>query len=94
MNVNSVINVIINCEFAHSFTFVHFVEEQVISKVPYRYIKEFESQYTDDDGVAENRTYSMCVRAYSYDVTELVDPYEEEWVSSGAQRNLYINGIK
>ena len=91
---NDVINVVINCKFANSFTFVHYVEEELLDKVKYRYLKDFEADYTDESGHTEKRKYQMCVRSYAYDVTELVDPYEEAWIAAGAQENKYINDIK
>lgn len=91
---NNVKNVIINVDFAHSFTFVHFVEEKFLHCVPYRYMKNFRSNYIDEAGVCTERVYSMCVRSYWYNVIEKVDPYEDEFIEKHAQENVYINGLK
>ncbi len=50
----------------NSLTYVHFVEEQV--GVKYRYQKNFTSSYTDENGVTEDRTYSMNVRDLDLDI--------------------------
>lgn len=42
------------------FTFMHYVEKEL--KVPYRYMKAFNSKYIDEQGEVEERTYSMYVR--------------------------------
>ena len=91
---NNVKNVVINVDFANSFTFVHFVEENFLSSVPYRYMKNFRSNYIDAGGVCTERVYSMCVRSYWYDVTEMVDPFEDEFIEKNAQENVFINGLK
>lgn len=87
-------NIVINCKFNHSFTFVHYVEEAVLDDVRYRYLKDFRADYTDADGNTTERVYSMCVRSYTYDVEEVVDDYEEDWLKAGAQENIFINGIR
>ncbi len=50
----------INVSAFRSMTFKHYVEMSV--KVPYRYPKYFICNYTDENGVTEERTYSMYVR--------------------------------
>lgn len=45
---------------ANCLTFVHYVEERI--KVPWRYLKDFVSDYTDVDGNTSRRKYSMFVR--------------------------------
>ncbi|MCX4305183.1 MAG: DUF4910 domain-containing protein [Acetatifactor sp.] len=87
-------NIIINVELKHSFTFVHYVEEQLLDKLTYRYLKNFRSDYTDETGVRSKKVYSMCVRSYWYEVQEEVDYFEEEFIREGAQKNVEINGIK
>lgn len=91
---NHVINIIINVEFKHSFTFVHFVEEQLMKNVPYRYMKNFRANYTDEFGNTQKRVYSMLVRSYWYEVFEEVDFFEDDFIKKGAQDNIYINGLK
>lgn len=91
---NHVKNIIINVNFANSFTFVHFVEEEFLKFVPYRYMKNFRSNYIDEEGICSKRVYSMCVRSYWYDVVEEVDFFEDEFIEKKAQENVYINGLK
>ncbi|MDE6433372.1 MAG: DUF4910 domain-containing protein [Lachnospiraceae bacterium] len=91
---NHVTNIIINVEFKHSFTFVHFVEEQLMKNVPYRYMKNFRADYTDEFGNTDKRVYSMLVRSYWYEVIEEVDFFEDDFIKKGAQDNIYINGLK
>ena len=51
----------LNVSGLRSMTFKHYVEMSV--KVPYRYPKYFIGNYTDENGVTEERCYSMYVRA-------------------------------
>ena len=87
-------NIIINVKFATSFTFVHFVEEQLQEHISHRYMKNFRADYIDADGKCLSKVYQMLVRSYWYDVVEQVDLYEEEFLEKGAQKNIYINGLK
>lgn len=87
-------NVIINVEFKHSFTFVHFVEEQLWESVSYRYMKNFRANYIDEFGEVSKRVYSMMVRSYWWEVVEEVDNFEDDFISNGAQVNHNINGLK
>jgi aminoglycoside 3-N-acetyltransferase len=50
----------IDVSFSNSFTYVHHVEQ--IYAVPYRFEKAFLSNYIDEYGNIEERTYSMYVR--------------------------------
>lgn len=50
----------INVSGLRSMTFKHYVEMSL--KVPYRYPKYFLADYTDENGVTEERCYSMYVR--------------------------------
>lgn len=60
-----------------SMTFKHYVEMSV--KVPYRYPKYFICNYTDENGVTEERTYSMWVRRVDVKFTSTQDnPFFEE----------------
>ncbi len=60
-----------------SMTFKHYVEMSV--KVPYRYPKYFICIYTDENGVTEERTYSMWVRRMDVKLTSTQDnPFFEE----------------
>lgn len=49
-----------NIEAFQGLTFGHYIEQEV--GVPYRHPKYFFGEYTDDNGIAERRMYSMYVR--------------------------------
>ena len=53
----------INVSGLRSMTFKHYVEMSL--RVPYRYPKFFLAEYTDENGVTEERCYSMYVRDLS-----------------------------
>ncbi len=84
-------NVFIDVECQHSFTFVHYVEEQC--GVPYRYLKDFTANYIDRDGVETTRTYSMNVRDLDLDIFITIYPLEEEFTAAGAARRYTVNEI-
>ena len=56
----------LNVTATRSMTFKHYVEQSV--KVPYRYPKYFLGNYTDENGVTEERCYSMYVRDLSVEL--------------------------
>ncbi len=84
-------NVFIDVECQHSFTFVHYVEEQV--GVSYRYLKDFTAGYIDENGIETERTYSMNVRDLDADIFVTIYPFEEDFVKAGAARRYEVNGI-
>ena len=51
---------LIDVEYNHSFTYLHFVEQQ--AGVNYRYNKIFEAPYIDENDKKEIKKYSMLVR--------------------------------
>jgi len=65
-----------------SMTFYHHVEE--VSRVDYRFTKQFSSEYTDVSGKTKLATYSIYVRNIEKGVLTHVNPAGEE---------LWINGI-
>lgn len=84
-------NYFIDVECQHSFTFVHYVEEQV--GIPYRYLKDFTAPYIDENGVESVRTYSMNVRDLDKDIFVTIYPFEEDFKAAGAARRFQINDI-
>lgn len=84
-------NIFIDVECQHSFTFVHYVEEQV--GISYRYLKDFTADYIDENGDISTRTYSMNVRDLSEDIFITIYPFEEEFKAAGASRRFQVNGI-
>lgn len=89
---NNVINVIMNAELKHSFAFVHYVEECLLDKIQYRYMKNFRADYTDEDGICTKRVYSMCVPCRWYEVKEETSCLEREFIGAGVQNKIEING--
>jgi aminoglycoside 3-N-acetyltransferase len=59
----------------HSMTFYHYVEEQV--GVPYRYLKDFEGDYTDEGGITTREIFQIYVRDLERGVETHVDPMGE-----------------
>ena len=83
-------NLIIDVSLQHSFTFAHYVEEQV--GVVYRYQKTFTAPYIDADGQEEEHSYSMLVRDLDRDVETLLDPIGEDMEALGLLEKKEING--
>lgn len=84
-------NLFIDVECQHSFTFVHYVEEQV--GISYRYLKDFTADYIDENGTVSKRTYSMNVRDLDKDIYITIYPFEEEFIKAKAARRFQVNGI-
>ena len=53
------------------FTFMHYVERYL--NVPWRYMKEFVGDYTDEQGNTEKRIYSMFVRDLGIESKQVTD---------------------
>ncbi|MBO6179165.1 MAG: AAC(3) family N-acetyltransferase [Selenomonadaceae bacterium] len=51
---------LVSVSLQRAFTFMHYVEASL--RVPYRYLKNFRSEYEDYDGTVEMRNYTMYVR--------------------------------
>lgn len=54
-----------NIEAFQGLTFGHYIEQEVA--VPYRHPKYFFGKYTDEDGITEQRMYSMYVRDIDFE---------------------------
>ena len=67
----------------YSFTFVHYVEEGT-GIVTYRFVKDFNADYTDEKGETTPRTYSMFVRDYSREVVNTINPIASKFEAAGA----------
>ena len=52
--------VILGTDYVHALTFMHYAESTC--NAPYRYMKTFKGEYTDGDGVTEQREYIYPVR--------------------------------
>lgn len=92
-NLHNYKNLIIDVDYSHCFTYVHYVEEQV-GNLPYRYIKEFSSRYIDDSGSASFRFYSMYVRNLELEVFGDCNPLGKMLEQKGISISREINGIE
>ena len=75
------------------FTYVHYVEEKVVDKIPYRFLKTFEAPYIDENGETTIRHYSMLVRNLDMEVVNELPPLAEALVMKGILKSNLINGI-
>lgn len=66
----------------HSMTFYHYVEESC--SPPYRYHKQFEGLYTDEDGQTRTAQFGLFVRDIERGVLTRVDPMGELLWKTGA----------
>lgn len=66
LHEHNAIELDLNVSATRSMTFKHYVEQSV--RVPYRYPKYFMGNYTDENGVTEERSYSMYVRDLSVEL--------------------------
>lgn len=93
---NNAINIMIDVDYLHSLTYVHYVEEQTGLAVPYRYLKEFTGEYVDEHGNKDIRTYSMFVRNLDMNVEMTLNPLgsilEQEGLSES--NNFYGVSVK
>ncbi len=86
-------NLFIDKDLQHSFVFVHYVEE-VAGPVPYRYLKDFTADYTDETGRTRQATYSMNVRDLDLNVENVIYAYEPEFEETGVMERFTINGLE
>lgn len=86
-------NLFIDKDTQHSFVFVHYAEESN-GPVPYRYLKDFTADYTDESGNTRKATYSMNVRNLGMNVENTILPLEDEFIEKGIEDRFYINGIE
>ena len=74
------------------FTQTHYAE--TIAKVPFRFEKNFKSEYIDLDGKRSVREYSMFVRYLDYPIESDVFPeVYEEWISLGIIKKKMIGWL-
>lgn len=85
-------NLFIDKDLGHSFVFVHYVEEQV-GNIPYRYLKDFTADYTDENGKVSKKTFAMNVRDLDLDVTNRIDVFEDEFIEAGVMEKFSVNDI-
>ena len=90
---NHFINLFIDKDLQHSFVYVHYCEEQV-GNLQYRYLKNFNADYIEEDGSIRKRCYSMNVRDLDLDVTNRIYPFEDEFIEKGIMERFFINEIE
>lgn len=90
---NNAKNVMIDVDYTHCFTYVHYVEEG-LGLNSYRFQKSFTSEYINSDGYTELKTYSMLVRNLAlYQKTDF-EPLGDILEQNGVSCVYVINGIK
>lgn len=80
-------NVLLDVDYNHSFTFLHYVEQDV--GAAYRYRKGFTAEYIGPEHNSEVKTYYMYVRDLDLDVHMMLedDRFEDYLISeAGAQK--------
>lgn len=71
------------------FTFMHFIEESC--GMTYRFIKNFTSQYIDENGIESSREYSMYVRDLNYKVVYDQNKYEAFLKQNKTMKCIEVN---
>lgn len=90
---HNVKNYVIDVTLNNCFTYVHFVEEQS-GIVSYRYIKNFEGDYIDENNNCTKRVYSMFVRKLDLAVQSTVDLIEDDFIKTGVEHEMQVNSSK
>ncbi|MEO1923861.1 MAG: AAC(3) family N-acetyltransferase, partial [Nautiliaceae bacterium] len=67
--------ILFDVDYQRSFTYVHFVEQQL--NVDYRYEKIFKAPYIDSNGNCEIKEYSMFVRDIERGVLTHINPLQK-----------------
>ncbi len=78
-------------DLTQGYSYVHHIEQ--MAGAPYRYNKEFSSDYTDENGITSKRTYKMFVRDLEIDPQENFAPMEELLLRDGIAKRTIINEI-
>ena len=93
-------NLFIDVSYQNSLTFVHYIEEVVGGEtIDYRYLKDFTSDYIDEDNNESKRTYSMLVRDIEKntvndftDITKDIDDggYSKKYIVDGSEYTVLM----
>ena len=79
----------IDTELPNSFTYLHYVEECI--RAPYRYLKDFCSDYTDENGTCKKCVYSMFVRDLNF---EYIDATNDNFMlNHRAMKRIIWHGV-
>ncbi len=85
-------HVMVDVDYTHAFTFVHYVEEKV-GNICYRFVKYFKGDYKDENGVISSKSYAMLVRNMLMDVKCDLQPLQDEMMALGLVKKVIVNGI-
>ena len=82
--------VLMNVDYQSSFTFAHYIEEQL--DVRYRYHKDFTAGYVDEEGDESERTYNIFVRDIEKGVMTWVNPMGRILEDEGIAKVFEVEG--
>lgn len=86
-------NLFIGIDYKNGFTMDHYFEQ--LTKVKYRYHKDFKSIYIDENNVESKKVFSMYVRDTEIiDITKIDPQLDEILLENNALKINIINGIK
>lgn len=85
-------NILLDVQYNQCFTFTHYMEQK--TGVIYRYEKTFTGDYTDVNGVREQRSYSMYVRNLDMDVVNDMTEMGKILEAKGISQKHIINGLE
>ena len=83
-------NLFIDVDYLYSSTFIHYCEEKI--GVSYRFLKEFTSDYINENGIKNEKTYSMYVRRLDIRV-ENANNLHNAYLRNNAVKDYIINDI-
>lgn len=75
------------------FTFIHYIEQQVLENVEYRFIKAFSGEYIDEMRNKSVRTFTMLVRDLDKFKKFDLAPLEQKLIREELADKVIINGI-
>lgn len=84
-------NVFIGASLRNSFTYIHYIEQQLGAK--YRYSKKFKSHYIDQNKVDTVKEYAMYVRDLDLGVVCAPDPFVDTLYANHIVQHGHINGV-
>lgn len=82
-------NLLLNVSLEQCFTFTHYVEESI--GIPCRYYKDFRGEYITEDGISEERTYTMFVRDLDIESAQVTP--DNCLINAGVAKKTVYNGM-
>lgn len=83
--------IVLGTDYLHALTFMHYAE--AVCNVPYRYMKTFHGDYTDEDGIATVRDYIYPVRQLEIRPEECSNLIGAVFEQKGVSVRSSVNGI-